>query len=380
METATSTVDAAEILKVLRQHGRGSLAYSALQEGMKWYYKPNIGFVQYEPLEGLVHNAAILGDPICAPESVPAMLDDFIAHFPDPLFIHVSKDVAKVLEARGFYINEMGVETLIDIKEFTLSGSKKEFLRSQKNRATKDGVRVVELKDADVSNEQLKHISEEWMHKKAVHDHELAFLIRPAVFAEEPDVRKFVALHNGEVIGFVFFDPMYKDGTVVGYMANILRTLGQRSYSITDFIIVEALSKFKEEGIEELSLGYSPFSSVADDGEFNYSKPLQNLFKYTYEHANHLYSFKSLAFHKERYRPDQPGARQVKVYSATTHQLPVFMLYGVFRKMGIKPITQTCEHAIHGVEEMVKHVPDEFRKLIKHWKHEHGTENVEAAK
>lgn len=335
---------------------------------MLWFVKPGVGLIQYELLETIAHSAICLGDPICAPEKTEELLNEFLITFPDPAFIHITKDVGKILEKHGFFINEMGVETLIDIKTFTLSGSKKEFLRSQKNRAHKDGVVVRELEEANVTPARLRHISEQWMHTKAVHDHELAFLVRPAVFEDEPDVRKFVAMQNEDVIGFVFFDPMYRDGKPYGYMANILRTLGERSYSITDYIILEAMDKFRAEGLEVLSLGFSPFCDIADTGEFKFSKPLHDVFRYTFEHGNHLYSFKTLAFHKERYRPESPGASDMKVYSATKHLLPLFTLYGVFRKMGVHPLEQTVEHAVHSVEEMIKGIPEEARHLIHHWR------------
>jgi lysylphosphatidylglycerol synthetase-like protein (DUF2156 family) len=375
MQTATRTADADTILQLMRKHGKGSLSYSALQQGMKWFVKPGVGFIQYEQLEHLAHNAVCLGDPVCAPEEMEGMFRDFIAAFPDPMFIHLSKEAATILAKPefNFFINEMGVETILDAQTFALTGNKKEYLRSQRNRASKDGVTVAEMSEGTVSPEQLKRISEEWMHKKANHDHELAFLVRPAVFEYEPDVRKFIAQHNGEVVGFVFFDPMYRDGKIYGYMANILRTLGERSYSVTDYIIIEALNVFKAEGIEQLSLGFCPFLNVNDNGEFNYSKPLHDLFRYAYEHANYMYSFKSLAFHKERYRPDQPGAQHITVYAASTHSLPLFMLYGVFRKMGIKPITQTAEHAVHCAEEMLKSVPSELQKLVSHWRRKDKT-------
>lgn len=363
-----TTTSRQDILDLLRLHGRGSLSYSALQEGMLWYVKPGIGLIQYEQLEPISHSPIVLGDPICQPEHADELLSDFMIAHPDPAFIHISAETGTVLEKHGFYVNEMGVETLIEIQTFTLSGSKKEFLRSQKNRAGKDGVVVRELQEANISSDKLRHISEEWMHRKANHDHELSFLVRPAVFENEPDVRKFVAMQHEEVIGFVFFDPMYRDGKPYGYMANILRTLGERSYSITDFIILEAMEKFKREGVETLSLGFVPFYGVDDKGEFHYSKPLHDMFKYTYEHANHLYSFKSLAFHKERYRPDQPGACDVKVYAGTKHVLPMFTLYGVFRKMGIHPVTQTLEQAVECTEQMINSVPEELHHLIQHWR------------
>ena len=155
--------------------------------------------------------------------------------------------------------------------------------------------------------DQLRHVSDEWLHKKTVKDHELAFVVRPAVFEDEPDVRKFIAQKDGEVIGFVFFDPMYRDGKVYSYLANILRSMSDASYSVTDFIILEAIEQFRKEGREQLSLGWSPFLNVEDTDEFHHSKRLGDLFRYTYEHANYLYSFKSLSFHKQRYRPDVKG-------------------------------------------------------------------------
>jgi lysylphosphatidylglycerol synthetase-like protein (DUF2156 family) len=374
MQVTTSTATAGtrdQIIQFMRKYGEGSLSYSALQDGMEWFVDPELGFVQYETTETIIHRAVVLGDPICADADREKLIARFLEKFPDPIFMHLSIDNAKLLEKLGFYINHMGIETVIDVQNFTLTGSKKEFLRSQKNRAQKDGVTVAEIgSESGVSAEDLRHISEEWMHRKAVHDHELAFLVRPAIFEDEFDVRKFIALKDGKVMGFVFFDPMYRDGKVFGYMANILRSLSDASYSVTDFIIVEAFQKFKSEGLETLSLGFCPFFDINDDEGMHHSKPLASLYKHAYEHANYLYAFKSLSFHKERYRPDQPGASRVKVYSATKHVLPLISLYGIFRKMGIHPTRQTVEHAAQCAEEIAKNIPTEFKKILQHWKHE----------
>lgn len=370
--TTANTETREQVIEFMRKFGEGSLSYSALQDGMEWFVEPDLGFLQYEPTDTVIHRAVILGDPVCAEENREKLLSKFLEKFPDPIFIHITKPVGKLLEKRGFYINHMGMEIVIDVQNFSLSGSKKEFLRSQKNRAQKDGLTVTEIgPESGVSAEDLRKISDEWMHRKAVHDHELAFLVRPALFEDEFDVRKFIAMKDGKVEGFVFFDPMYRNGKIYGYMANILRSLGDHSYSITDYIIIEAFARFKAEGIETLSLGFSPFFCIEDDDDLHFSKPLSTMYKYAYEHANYLYSFKSLSFHKERYRPDQAGAARMKVYSATKHVMPLITLYGVFRKMGIHPTRQSIEHAVHCAEDVARNVPKEFRSLIQHWKHEH---------
>jgi lysylphosphatidylglycerol synthetase-like protein (DUF2156 family) len=340
----TTATKKQELLSYIRQYGTGSLAYSALQEGMQDYQEEGYGFVPHAPVNRNNQTTLCLSDPICAKDSKKALLEGFVRNFKNPVFLHVSKETAEVLHSMGFFINEMGTETIINVQDFSLKGSKKEFLRSQRNRAVKDEVQVVEATNGQVSAETMRAISDAWMKNKAVSSNELSFLARPAVYEEEPDVRRFFAIKDNVVIGFVFFDPMYKDGKVIGYLANFLRTCVQTSYSVCDFIIVEAIARFKAEGMEIVSLGFSPLADVDDNGEFRFSKPLKAIFKYSFDKANHLYAFKQLSFHKQRYRPGMDGTLEVKVYCASKSKLPLRSLYACVQKMGIKPVSQTARH------------------------------------
>ncbi len=96
-----------------------------------------------------------------------------------------------------------------------------------------------------------RKISEDWMKQKVMNDSEMQFIVRPIVYVDEIDVRKFVALKDDTVVGFIIFDPMYEDGKVKGYIANHLRSNLDRSYSVVDFILLEAMEIFKAEGKEE---------------------------------------------------------------------------------------------------------------------------------
>lgn len=334
-----TTIAKREMMNLLKQYGYSSLSYSSLQSGVETLMDEGKGFVPF----GMVHctkaTPVSLSDPICAPEHREELIGNFIQKYRNPIFVHISRDVAKVVEKHGYYINEMGIETIVDVQHFTLSGPKKEFLRSQRNRAHKDGVEVREYAMRDLDKNELNEISNRWMQHKTSPG-ELAFLARPAVFEDEMDVRKFYAKKNGKIVGYVFFDPMYENGKVYGYIANILRA-DHASYSICDAIIIEALKVFKEEGIREVSLGFSPFCEVNDQPEFHYSKRKNVIFKWLYEHGNHIYSFKALAFHKKMYRPGIDGTREVKVYCASRTSLPVLCFYGLLMKLGLRPIAQT---------------------------------------
>ena len=333
-----------QLLGVIREFGTGSLAYSALQNGVIDYSKEGHGFIAHAPIDARSRSTLCLADPVCHADSKRDLLKDFVQNFSDPVFVHINKDTAEHLHQLGFYINEMGTETLINVQEFSLKGSKKEFLRSQRNRALRDEVKVVEMHNGEVTTETMQAISDAWIKSKAVSSHEMSFIVRPMVYDDEPDVRRFFAVKDDVVIGFVFFDPMYRDGKVYGYLANFLRTCVESSYSVCDYIIVEAIAKFKAEGLEVVSLGFSPFSDVNDSGEFRFSKMLKRVFQYSFENANHLYAFKQLSFHKQRYRPGIEGTQEVKVYCASKSAMPLKGLYSCVRKLGIDPVSQTVSH------------------------------------
>lgn len=355
----------------LKKHGRGSLAFSSLHDGIDCFLANATGYVPYSKISD--NTPICLSDPICAEAEKESLILQFIRQCKKaPIFLHINEHTAEILQKQGFYITEFGTETIIDVQTFSTTGSKKEFLRSQRNRAEKDSVKVMELNSSQISKSELQRISKEWMEGKALNSNELAFLTRPVVFEDEPGVRKFYAMKDNKILGFVYFDPMYEDGRVVGYLANNLRTNASVSYSVCDFIILEALKRFRQEGIKELSLGFSPFSKVTDNGAFKCSKPLKELFRFTFEHCNYLYSFKQLAFHKQRYRPELPGARQVKVYCATKSAFPIISIYGIFLKMGFKPLPQTIKHLLSLTHELLgSEVNSMFKKF--------GAENIKTS-
>lgn len=249
--------------------------------------------------------------------------------------------MADILSQIGFSVNEVGTEPVIDLQRFNLTGEKKEFLRSQINRGKRDGLVVKEQSCSEVGEDVLKAIAEKWLCKKTVHKRELSFIVRPVVYADEMDVRIFIAYKDDCAVGFGIFDPIYKGDQIVGYLANHLKTAAETHYSIQDIIILEAMRVFKEEGKEILSLGFSPMHKVNDSGEFRYSRALKRIFQFAYDHANHVYQFRALAFHKNRYRPGLEGCKEFKVYCAYKDPVRLSLVTGMAKMMGIDVVEQT---------------------------------------
>jgi phosphatidylglycerol lysyltransferase len=342
----------------LRHHGRGSLAFSALQEGLEYYMHPEYGFIAYKPLHDGPQSVLVLSDPICKRENTKLLIDEFMKVRSDPVFLHISHEVAEIVAQYGYCVNEVGVETVVDIQEFDLVGSKKQQLRNARNGGKKDNLEIKEVDSIDNTTlSKLRKISSDWIKEKTISNNEMQFIVRPIVYVDEIDVRRFVALKDGEIVGFVIFDPMYENGEIVGYIAQHLRSIHKSTYSVVDCIVVHALELFKAEGKLALSMGFSPLARVDDQGEFKYSKLLKAYFQYAYEKANYLYNFKNLAQHKKQYRPGMKGAHEEKVYCAMRTRFLLPRIYDVFSTLGFRPISQMISHYSQKINEFISKPP-----------------------
>jgi lysylphosphatidylglycerol synthetase-like protein (DUF2156 family) len=75
-------------------------------------------------------------------------------------------------------------------------------------------------------------------------------------------------------------------------------------------MIIQAMARFKSEGLNWLSLGLSPLEKL-DDNPFRESPDLKRLFTQLYQ-ENQLYAFQGIAQHKRQY----PSGVIVPVYFA----------------------------------------------------------------
>lgn len=354
------TKTAAFRLDKLKLFGNGSLAYSSLQDGLKYFMHDELGYCAYTPLTDSEDSVCVLADPICSKANLRSFLEAFLQNKKDPIFLHASRETACILNEMGFCVNELGVETIIDIQDFTLSGNKRQKLRQSRNGAKRDNLSIVEIKHATAEiQEAFQRVSEEWRKQKVLNDSEMRFLVRPIIYDDEVDVRRFVALKNNEIVGFVIFDPIYENREVIGYIANHLRSSLECNYSVVDVIIIESIEAFKREGKRILSLGLSPLANVNDSDEFHHSKLLKAHFKYSFEKANFLYNFKNLARHKNLYRPELPGAHEEKVYCCMKTRFLLPRIYNVYSVLGFDPVKQTIHHLRNRLSE-------NFSALIKH--------------
>jgi lysylphosphatidylglycerol synthetase-like protein (DUF2156 family) len=318
--------------ELIRQYGYQSSSYFSLQKGVDHIGITGVGFVAFYPqrILGTTFNIAFT-NPVCAPENIPQLvelLDRVTSN--KTIFMAVDQQCAEQLVSMNYSCNDMGLEYHLPIADYQIEGKQMKYLRWAANLG-KRGFVVKEQKWNEVDAEQVKHISTLWRHTKAIKDKELRLITRPPEFREAWEVRKFFCYYEGEMIGFVFFDPFFKHGKLMGYTANILR--GRKDIhpnGFLDFTLLEAMKTFREEGVPILSLGISPLHQIAcHPKEIKWVRILQKLM---YRYGSSFYAFQDLAYHKTRYRAEStmwfqcvpPNSSAIKAAAAVLIAINVF--------------------------------------------------------
>ena len=315
----------------LKQHGREALAYATLQDGME-YFIDDTGYISFisirHPVFARKAKRIVLSDPVCAPNNLKQIVGNFLADHPHAAFVVVSEICADALRSLGFKVNCIGYEPEIPVQTYNTKGNWKDLdlIKRSRNEAKREGISITEeLKIETVNKDELAAVTAKWIGTKRVNDREIWIYARRPVFEHEEDVRKFVAYdREGRVAGFVFYDPMYRDGQVYGYSANISRCDEQRFGRLATAVHMQAVDKFREEGKEVLNLCLAPFVKL-ESGKYNDDWATKFFFQLSERYGNDIYNFKGLSFHKSKYRGSEKS-----LYYASNSLLPSNDIYLAF--------------------------------------------------
>lgn len=291
----------------ITRHGREALSYPTLQSGLE-YFVDDCGYIAYTTVQHPVFarqpKKLAFSDPVCAPQDYPQLIGNFLSVNPRAVFSGISEACARVLRDLKFKVNCIGSDVELPIQTYNTKGNWKELdmIKRARNEARREGLAIREVEIEGVDREQLTAVSGRWLGNKTVNDREIWIYARRPVFAYEEDVRKFVAYdRDGRVAGFVFYDPIYRDGAVVGYAANISRCDESRFGRLSTAVHMEAIEKFKTEGKEVLNLAFAPFVKL-EQGKFNDDFGCKLFLQLCAKYGNDIYNFKGLSFHKSKYR------------------------------------------------------------------------------
>ncbi len=283
---------------LLRHHGDFALAYSVATQPELSRFGDSQGFIAYRMVGG---TALALADPLAPPADMDRLLDAFIAEKRDVCFWQASRSLAGRLAKRGFLVNDMGRETIVDLTAFDFAGPHRRSYRTAFNRLAARGASVGEYPVSAFDPRAIERVSTGWRGTRTTGRRELQFLVRPVVLADEPGVRKFFAVdRDGNPEGLAFFDPVHADGRIAGYLSATRRWLPSADPLTAYAMVRTAIEQFKAEGVSSLYLGLSPFD-IGPDRDFTNNWLARRVFRLAFTNGaiNRLiYPFQTLAAHK----------------------------------------------------------------------------------
>ena len=269
----------------------------------------------------------VLSDPLCAPEARNQLLGQFLDFAGQAAFAVVSEACATELRQLGLKANCIGYEPELPIQTYNTQGNWKDLdlIKRARNEARREQIIIREEAIEKVSRAQLDEVSRRWIGSKKVNDREIWIYARRPVFEHEEDVRKFVAYDaEGKVAGFVFYDPMYEHGKVIGYSANISRCDERRFGRLATAINMVAIEHFRAEGKRILNLCLAPFVKL-EGGRFNDDWATLKFFQLSERFGNNIYNFQGLSFYKAKYR-----GQEKLLYFSSTSAMPSNDVYLAF--------------------------------------------------
>jgi lysylphosphatidylglycerol synthetase-like protein (DUF2156 family) len=111
----------------------------------------------------------------------------------------------------------------------------------------------------------------------------MAFLNRPFADHLGIDMRRFVLYSpEGELVALLDFDPLFRDGKVIGYTTSFKRKHIDASPHAEIGLTKFAVDRFRGERISVVTLGLSPMLDLGDN-EFAESSFWRNAFERAYE-------------------------------------------------------------------------------------------------
>jgi phosphatidylglycerol lysyltransferase len=244
--------------------------------------------------------------------------------------VQIRKEQVSLFEKSGFQVNQMGCSYSLDLERFSLSGTAFMSLRNKLSRAKIAGVSVHELGvDFPKGEKQVQRMAEitaEWLNEKG--NKLLSFMVGELNASELDKERIFVAVKDGEIIGFISYVPSF--GKYQGWMHDLTRRAKEVPPGTMELINVEAINRFKREGEKYLNFGFTPFFGVCSETDHYASRSLllSRIIYFLEHYGQMIYPALSQVAYKRKWRPMEQSPEYFAAYKKfrVTHLLRLMKL------------------------------------------------------
>ncbi len=272
--------------------------------------------------------AFAIGGLNAAPEGRDALLRAFVdqaeaAGVVRQLAFPVRREELAAVVARGFQPVQVGVESILDVEDWTLRGGARADLRQMVNRARARGVAVEEVSAAS-HRPELEALYAAWLASRRP-SWRMKLLVGSPSFDAPFDRRYLVARTPDRIEAFCTLLP-----SAPGLWG--LDVMCRRPNAVPgsmERLLAAAADRLRDEGAHTLSLGANPMAGVPVGG----SHPvLQGIFRLLYDSpwGDRVFGFRRLHHFKRKLRP-----REEPLWFAARPHLGVVSLYRGCRMWGL---------------------------------------------
>jgi len=247
--------------------------------------------------------AVVLGDPMGEESLISDGIQEF-QRFIDiygyrAAFYEVDEEKLSMYHDNGYYFFKLGEEAVVNLQEFDMVGSSRRSFRNIVKRFEKDGYNFEILSPpfSDALLDELESISSEWLGKRKEMGFSIGWFQRD--YLQKAPIAIVRNQSDNEIIAFVSLMFQGQDKEHIGI--DLMRFKSKVPNSTMEFIFVQLLIHYKEEGYHYFSFGVAPLAKV---GSAPRSHRAEKVAHFIYEHGKLIYSFEGLRKFKDKFDPD----------------------------------------------------------------------------
>ena len=294
------------ILQAVRAHTQAEnpSAFLAVNEGNTTFTVPGLdGAIVFRRVG---RYAVQFGGPFAAREHYDELLGRFLDQIHGEglrlVGVQLQRADAEAYARRGLTVNQIGASWAVRIPELTLRGTRFMQLRNKISRALRNGLVVTEVPATDWA-EALAGIDEVWLASKGEHARPLEFLVGQVGGPVQPLRRLFLGRIDGKPVGYISYSPVY--GARACWMHDLSRRIPDNSPGLMEAINAHALEQFRQEGVEWLHFGFTPFTGLDQEHEIEGHSPgFQWLMHFLWDQGAALYPAQTQLAYKKKWAAD----------------------------------------------------------------------------
>jgi phosphatidylglycerol lysyltransferase len=242
-----------------------------------------------------------LGDPIGARDAQEELVWRFRElsdrHAGWTVFYQVSAERLPLYVDLGLAVMKLGEEARVSLADFSLEGSARAELRTQRRRAERDGATFEVLQPQQLAAllPKLRAVSNAWLEDKAVAEKSFSVgAFSPEYIANFP----VAVVRCGEEL--VAFASLWIAGTGDEIAVDLMRFGPDAPRGAMDFLFVELMLWGRAQGYRWLNLGMAPLAGLE---QHPLAPAWHRVGNFVFRYGEHFYNFDGLRRYKAKFNP-----------------------------------------------------------------------------